>query len=368
MKKRSQPTGHADAPDSLTPVSALLNRRSFLGRGTVTGLTALLPIGALMAPAKAAFAGDNPAGNGHRLTEGDVAILRFLAAAELIEADLWQQYNELANGNPDYMTALQVLDGDMPSYATQNTVDEQSHANFLNAFLLSERAHPVNLDAFRTLSGSKATGAAHIGRLTNLMNLNVDTSWYTRYRSAGNPDFGDTFPQVVDIINRPAIPLRDGYTPNQIQAIANTAGFHFGTIEQGGASLYDAMSVKVSSLTALRIVTSIGGAEVAHFEVWHDKAGNAPAVDSGDGLVFPNLSANPNTIPNQIMPRPCKFLSAALPLCSVIRPTSLPLAGAKAAISALTASGLFIGQSKEFFKVMKRLANEADEAERGRED
>ena len=366
MTQKSSPlTQFASSKDGQEEVR--LNRRSFLGRGTAAGLAAILPVAALTTIASSASAQQGHDRNRDRLSEGDISILRFLAAAELLEADLWQQYNELANGNPDYMSALQVLDGDMPSYVTQNTADEVSHADFINAFLVSHRANPVNLDAFRVLHGSKATGAAKIGRLTNLMSLNVDTSWYTRYRSAGNPDFGDTFPQVVDITNRPAIPLHDGYTHNQIQAIANTAGFHFGTIEQGGASLYDAMSVKARSLTVLRIITSIGGTEVAHFEVWHDKAGNAPAVDSGDGLVFPNLADNPDTIPNQIMPKPCKFISHNLPLCSVIRPTSLPLAGAKAAVKALTDSGLFIGQSRRFFNTMNELAEEADEAERGGE-
>ncbi len=368
MTGRTHPTGRADTPDNNIPVEASLNRRSFLGRSTVTGLAALLPVMSLMTSPEPAFADDGDHGDKHHSAAGDAAILRFLAAAELLETDLWQQYNELANGNPDFMAALSVLDGDMPSYVTQNTVDEQSHADFINAFLISRQAEPVNLDAFRTLPSSMATGAAQIGRLTNLMHLNVDTSWYTRYRSHGNPDFGDTFPQVVDIVDRPAIPLHDGYTANQMQAIANTAGFHFGTVEQGGSSLYDAMSLKVSGRTVLRIVTSIGSTEVAHFEVWHDKAGNAPAVDSGDGLVFPTLSDNPNTIPNQIMPKPCKFLSASLPLCSVIRPTSVALAGARAALQALTDSGLFIGQSKAFFKVMKHLAEAADKAESGHED
>ena len=357
-----------DPPKNPPRAVACLDRRSFLGRSTVAGLAALLPAMTLMTNAKSAFADDDDHGGKHHSDRGDIAILRFLAAAELLETDLWQQYNELANGNPDYMAALSVLDSDMPSYVTQNTVDEQSHADFINAYLISRNAEPVDLDAFRTLPSSTATGAAQIGRLTNLMHLNVDTSWYTRYRSHGNPDFGDTFPQVVDIVDRPAIPLHDGYTPNQIQAIANTAGFHFGTVEQGGTSLYDAMSVKVSGLTVLRIVTSIGGTEVAHFEVWHDKAGNAPAVDSGDGLVFPTLSDNPDTIPNQIMPRPCKFLSTSLPLCSVIRPTSVALAGARAAVNALTASGLFIGQSHAFFKVLHQLAEAADRAESGHEN
>ena len=151
-----------------------------------------------------------------RLSRGDTAILRFLAAAELLETDLWQQYAELGGtngGNPAYIAALENLDGDMPQYISDNTDDERSHAAFLNAYLRSKGEEPVNLDEFRTLPSSKATGARQVGRLTNLQNLNVDTSWYTRYRSTKNPDFGATFPQAVNIKNEPAIPLNDTDTP-----------------------------------------------------------------------------------------------------------------------------------------------------------
>jgi len=61
------------------------------------------------------------------LSKGDAALLRFAAAVELIEADLWQQYNELGGvqgGNPAYMAALSNLDGDMPQYISDNTDDE----------------------------------------------------------------------------------------------------------------------------------------------------------------------------------------------------------------------------------------------------
>src|SRR5438034_862483 len=144
------------------------------------------------------------------------------------------------------------------------------------------RKRPVNLEQFRTLPSSPVA-PVQTGRLTNLMRLNVDTSWYLRYRSTGNPDFGDTFGQVVNVVNRPAIPVKDPslYTGNQIQAIANTAAFHFAMIEQGGASLYDALAPGARAVVTLRIVTSIEGSEVAHFEIWHDTVGNAPPVDSG---------------------------------------------------------------------------------------
>src|SRR6185503_2473004 len=255
-----------------------LHRRFFMKTLAVGG--AFLPMGAALADS-----GDR--GRGPRLiTRSDAAILRFLAAAEILETDLWQQYTEFANLDGPFADALETIDDDMPTYVTQNTADEFSHQDFLNAFLVKMHKQPVNLEPFRTLPSSPVA-PVQTGRLTNLTHLNVDTSWFLRYRSSGNPDFGDTFEQAVNITDRPAIPVQDQglYTANQIQAIANTAAFHFAMIEQGGSSLYDALSLKCSSLLALRIVTSIGGTEVAHFEIWHDQVGHIPAVNSGDGLV-----------------------------------------------------------------------------------
>jgi hypothetical protein len=361
----------------------VVGRRGFLmGVGTA-GATALAG-GALGTAAAFADSG--------RLSRGDAAILRFLAAAELLETDLWEQYEELGGvngGNPAYIAALENLDGDMPQYISDNTDDERSHAAFLNAYLRSKGEEPVNLDEFRTLPSSKATGAKQIGRLTNLLKLNVDTSWYTRYRSTQNPDFGATFPQAVNIKAEPAIPLNDSDTPpgmsqpvpptnakqRRMQAIANTAGFHFAMIEQGGSSLYTTMSLKASSLEVLRIVVSIGGTEVNHFAVWHDKAGNAVAQplagvkDPETGVTFPDLNSPPfggelfQT--NLIMPEPADFISKALPQCSVIRPSLDKNAGAMAAATFLTSTGLFAGQSQKFFRALHALARAADSAHRG---
>jgi hypothetical protein len=342
------------------------------------GGTALLPAATLLGATTVGRGADSGGG----LTQGDAAILRFLAAAEIIEADLWQQYTELALGNQAFQQALAVLDGDMPTYVNQNTRDEFSHAAFINAYLVSKGGSPVSLEAFRTLAGSQATGANKSARrLTNLMNLTVDTSWYTRYRSASNPDFGATFPQIVDLVHVPAIPNHDLPNPDaadgfKIQLIANTAGFHFATIEQGGASLYDSFLPKASSTEVARIIAGIGGSEIQHFEVWQDKAGNSPLVTDNSGrILFPQLPIAPDQAANgidqadpldtnQIMPRPCEFISPHLPLCAVIRPTSTPKAGAVAAASGLMQSGLFAGQSQRFFEVLLALAAEADLAQR----
>jgi hypothetical protein len=377
----------ADASSSELEVTELdrlwrrvVGRRSFLAQIGLAGV-ATLPAAGLAAEAASARSGGLPA--------GDIAILRFLAAAEILETDLWEQYNELggvAGGNAAYIAALENLDGDMPQYVADNTDDEQSHAAFINAYLRSKGAPTVSLERFRTLAPSAATGAKHRKRLTNLMRLNVDTSWYTRYRGAANPDFGASFPQAVTIKNQPAIPISDQDTPpglkapvppttaqqRRMQAIANTAGFHFAMIEQGGSSLYTDMSLKVSSAEVLRIVVSIGGVEVNHFAVWHDKAGNAVSgdlagvTDPETGTHFPDLNASGReaTQTNLIFPEPCDFISKSLPQCSVIRPSSSANAGAMAAVRALTADGLFQGQTPAFFTAVAKLARAADAASR----
>lgn len=378
-------------PPAPNPHKVGESRRAFLQRSALAGAAGLLPLTGLMPGAQTAYAA------GHHvlsspLNSGDIAILRFLAAAEIIESDLWLQYAELGGtqdnelpgltgGNPVYTNALKQLDGDMDQYIHDNTEDEFSHASFLNNYLKARGAQPVNLDKYRTLPSSKATGAQQIGRLTNLMHLSVDTSWYTRYRSRDhNPDLdpGFVFPQAVPSLasgHFPAIPRNNSdLTPNDhIQAIADTAAFHFAFIEQGGTSLYATMALLASDLEVLRIIVSIGGTEVAHFQTWHDKAGNAvsaplaPLTDPvNPTLVFPNLNnppGNEDFQTNLIMPEPCPFLSRDLHV-SVIRPTSLQKGGAVAAANSLIADGLFYGQSNEFLTLLLDLANAADSATR----
>ena len=329
------------------------------------------------------------------LNAGDVAILRFLAAAELIEADLWTQYAELGgigtNGpievNPNqtlnnYQLALSNLDSDGPQYISSNTLDEVSHATFLNAYLESRGGEPVNFDEFRTLPGSTATGSTGIGRLTNLLKLNVDTSWYVRYRSETNPDLGATFPQAITLKGVTAIPRTDadfgtidptfGVPGNaHIQAIANVAAFHFGYIEQGGSSLYASLIQKATDLELVRLMFGIGGDEVAHFLEWVDFAGNAvqppvaPFTDAESGLTFPNFFSplNPLIQPSLIFPVPAEF-KRNLPPVSIIRPLTDKFGGAVATIKSFTQDGLFIGQSERFFKTVQALAVEADAAVR----
>jgi hypothetical protein len=302
------------------------------------------------------------------------------------------QYNELCGiqdseepdgtGNPAFTAALSFLDSDMAQYVHDNTDDEFTHQNFLNAYLASKGADTVSLEQFRTLPGSSAKGSSGKKRITNLMQLTLDTSWWTRYRSStNNPDLDPNFkfPQAIPTLavgEHTAIPRTDDDTmdANFLQAIANTAGFHFATIEQGGNSLYPSMAQRATSVEVLRILISIGPTETMHFQTWQDKAGNAKvltAVDpvTGVSVTFPDLNSPPfggeTFQTNLIMPEPCPFLSRKLPPCSIIRPTETN-GIAKGVVKFLKDMGLFIGQSSTFFKLLNDLAEDADEARRER--
>src|SRR5947207_15250474 len=363
-----------------------ISRRSFLGRTIALG-AGTVGAGLLTGIRTVEAASGN-------LSAGDAALLRFPAALELLEADFWIQYNELGgtqddevpggSGNPDYTEALEVIEDEMQDYIHDNTDDEITHHTFLNAYLISKGAVPANLDPFRTLMGSTATGVNTnlIGhRLTNLTQLTIDTSWWTRYRDdSHNQDLDPdhVFPQAVPTLGvnqHTAIPRTDADTtdPNFLQAIANTAAFHFPTIEQGGNSLYPSMAQRATHVEVLRILISIGPTETMHFQTWSDKAGNAPpltAVDpvTGVSVTFPDLNSPPfggeDFQTNLIMPEPCPFMSRKLPVVSIIRPTQTK-GIAMGVVNFLTAMGLFIGQSPEFFAFMRDLAEDADEARRG---
>ena len=379
------------------PKKSAVNRRAFL-RNSMTAGAAVTVAAGILADIPSAFGQQD----GKKISKGDAAILRFLAAAEIIESDLWLQYQELGGtqdnevstlasklipgypsqptgGNPQYTKDLEHLDSDMPQYIHDNTEDELTHEAFINAYLASKGADTVNLDKFRTLPSSQATGSnKDFGRLTNLTQLTVDTTWWTRYRSRNkNPDFGDTFRPAIATLavnQHTAIPRTDSDVSHTtfLKAVANTAGFHFAFIEQGGTSLYAELAQRVSNVEVLRILLSIGGTEICHFQTWHDKAGNAfilkNVVDPVTGVLvtFPDLNSPPfggeNFQTNLIMPEPTVFLSRQFPACSIIRPTETKGA-AMGALKALTGDGLFIGQSKEFSQFLTELAHEADSAE-----
>lgn len=425
MKKKILPDQTPSTADQSTKdgVASLakkaFNRRSFMRNSVLAG--AVMTGASVLDAVPSALA---EPGNGH-LTRGDAAILSFLAAAEIIESDLWLQYAELGGvqmfnnhlddelfkiasqqiqgypstnpgniGNAAYTSALIPLDTDMPQYIHDNTEDEFSHQFFINAYLMSKGHPPVSLEQFRIIEGSKATGAVQgVKRLTNLTQLKVDTTWWTRYRSrTGNPDLGDSFPNAVPSLATnpfPAIPRTDADTDtstqagaNFLQAIANTAGFHFAFIEQGGSSLYPSLAQRVSNVEVLRILLSIGPTETSHFQTWHDKAGNAPAISATDPVTgvsvsFPDLTAPTldtegltddqveDLQSNLIMPEPTFFLSKTkFPPISIIRPTETRNV-AQGAILGLIQDGLFNGQSQDFLNHVMGLAKAADDARRG---
>ncbi len=367
-----------------TPViSSSPNRRSFLKTGlAAAGAT----VGAgLLAHGTTAFA--QLTSSGSDLTAGDVAILQFLAAGEALEADFYTQYNELGgirdneepdgSGNRTYTEKLRKIDRDFPQYLHDITDDEKSHQNFLNAYLVSQGAAPVDMEPFRTLQGGTATGSSGALRLTNLMQLTVDTSWWTRYRSStNNPDVNPiTFPQAVPDLHSgqfTAIPRTDEdlHPEEHIQAIANTAAFHIPTVEQGGGSLRLALAQRATSVEVLRLLISMGPIELMHFQTWSKLDGNVPPLtDPTNGLTFPDLNAPASAADrelfqtNLILPEPCPFISPSLPACSVVRPTNTT-GVAMGALHFLTAMGLFIGQSDAFFAFMTNLAEAADAAQR----
>lgn len=359
-------------------ISSPRNRRSFLK----TGLAAAGAVGTgLLARGTKAYAQQRG------LTAGDIAILQFLAAGEALEADFYTQYNELGgirdseepggSGNPIYTERLKRIDPNIPQYIHDITDDETSHQNFINAYLVSRGAAAVDLEPYRMLPGSTATGSSGKLRLTNLMQLTVDTSWWTRYRSStNNPDVNPTvFEQAVPDLHNgqfTAIPRTDDdlHPQKHIQAIANTAAFQIPTVEQGGGSLRAALAQRATDVEVLRLLISMGPVEIMHFQTFSDKAGNAPPLtDPTNGLTFPNLNSGRDAVrqmfqTNLIMPEPCPFINTNLPVCSVIRPTKTTGA-ATGAVKFLTAMGLFMGQSPAFFTYLTGLATAADAAMRG---
>ncbi len=323
------------------PAPNRLARRSFL-RNLGIGAALLAPGAALITGASRSLAANGNQNQNEVLTRGDVAILQLLAAAELIEADLWQQYRELGGvkaPTSGYTAALQILDGDQLQYISDNTDDELSHAAFLNAYLKSKGEQQVDLRQFARLEPSQVSFVPQTGRLTNLRN---------------NAELGDP--------NNPS---------DHVKAIAFTAGFHFGFIEQGGTSLYATLAQKVTSLEVLRILVSIGGSEIMHFQTWQDKAGNATPLTDFDPInnstvTFTNLATGqPERLQaNLIMPEPCEFISPNLPPCAIIRPTGPGQLDATGAINSFVADGLFNGQSQAFLRLVNALARAADAAER----
>ena len=389
------------------------NRRGFLKNGTVAAGAATVGAGLLTGKSFAFRQQDD----GAPTTAGDIAILRFLQALEQVEDDLWRQYTELGGladpssesfgfttGNTAYTNSLLLLDGDMPQYIHDNTDDEISHQRFLGNYLASKGVKSADLSEFRVIDGSTATGALIVNgkpakRLTNLTQLTIDTTFWSRYRSLANPDFpgfdpGVTFVPAVPTLgtgHHAAIPRTDADTTDQnlINAIAFTAGFHFAFIEQGGSSLYPTLAQKVTNLQVLRILLSIGPSETMHFQTWQDKAGNANQGNpdltvfdkvNNSTVTFTDLHVATGESPNEtdnngkvlqanlIMPEPTHFIDPKFGPVAIIRPTTTKLNGAVAAVTGFVDDNLFLdpntGQNTPIVGRLMELAEEADEARR----
>jgi hypothetical protein len=342
-----------------------LDRRSFLKRSSLLSL-ALLPAAGLLSTTKSARAALS---DDTSLSDGDTAVLQFLRAAEAVEEDLWGQYAELATNNPGFRASLQKIDPLLPDYIVGDHQDELSHANLITAFLQDAGVTPIDFSSFYTLPAVPVKGVDQSKKhLTNLTNLTIDTSWYLRYRSSGNPDFGDSFPQIASLINLPAVPTKDNLGGSDLDIIAQTAAFHFGAIEQGGSSLYLSLLTKVTNMDVLSILGSIGPTEFYHFALFQSSLAGISGLKNKN-VSFPLLksltASNAANVQKTFTPFPCKFLDPSLPLCSVLRPSSTAAAGAVTAATGLANSGLFTGQPQSFLTAVTMLAQAADAAVRG---
>jgi len=339
-------------------------------------------VGAMLARVRSTSFGQKLDYTNDSLTKGEIAIQRFLTAIELIESDLWQQYDELGGATTaeqnDYQLALQFLNRLGSKYITANAVNEIEHSTFLRTCLESEGVDPINLDEFRILRGSTATASQNVGRLTNLMHLNIDTNCHIRFRSDDKPGFGTGSSQDFRIANRPAIPCADSEfsDTSHVQAIANTAAFHFRFIEQGVSGLYTSFSQRVKRTKVLKITLGIGGQEIAHFLEWTNFAANvvqdlpfrfdhSDASITNQGITTPDSEVTSRRFIFQTRPRFSSHGSSIhkdLSLSPVIRPVNDRHCSAVATIESFTENGLFFGQSTEFLRTLMALAEEADAA------
>jgi len=317
-----------------------------------------------------------------RLSKSDLAVLRFLAVIEQIERDIWQQYSELggATGGVQngYQLALQFLDRNASRQISSDYLDEVSHAKYLNEVLKSEGAEPIDVEKFRTLRGSAVPGALDIGRLTSLMDLNVDTSWLARYRRANDRGFGWRESQTIRVLGRQSIPRSEAdlWDPEHAQEIANVAAFHFRHLARRVVSLYANFCKMAKRAKVLRIILGIGGQEVAHFLGCIDIAskvipGPLLRIDISQtqsecyGPVLDELgTASKHLISQagQIFSVYGGSVRSDSPVNSVFPSIDDELRGAVSTVHCLTHDGMFVGQSDEFMKMLMELANDADDA------
>jgi hypothetical protein len=210
------------------------------------------------------------------------------------------------------------------------------------------------------------------------MHLDMDTRWYSRYRSLERPDSGDPFPQKIRIVNRQAIPRTDADfdRPLHIQAIANTAIVHFGYIEHAGASLYTCLSQKVKRAHVLRVTLGIGGDEISHFLKWVDftgvaiqgypfsiEFGQSPETEASQSIRHSSIRRGRSMSNNELnFPAPADFMSKVYRQWPVVQQRDDQFGGAVATINSFTQNGLFVGQSPDFLRRLTQMAEDADAA------
>lgn len=354
----TNPTNHP-APQTSAPEAAGVDRRAFIRRLGLAG--AALPVGATLlsggAPA-VARAQTAPGFNA-----GDVAILRFLTLAEFIGGDLYTQFSDLGNNNARYRAALQAIDPNLPFYLAQSQRDELSHAAWLNAFLASRGLPTVDVDPFRILPPTKASGQQQTPRITNLTALNVDTSYYLRLRKGFNPDLGPEAPQIATIVGQPGIPLDDQQSALALQTAAATATFYVGFQGQGEVGNYGSFQTKVTAPVVSQIFAGITPVEVVHLDFAQSALVNLAGFSNGPNAVFPDLRSTPRDA-HKFSPGPTKFIDPALPNISVARPGTTEVIGAVQLVKRLTAANLFLGQSQTFMDMGMQMAMAADAAVR----
>lgn len=311
------------------------------------------------------------------LTKGEISILKFLTSIELIESDLWQQYDELGGmttrSQNNYQLAFQFLHRHGSKSITANAINEIEHLTFLTMCLESEGVEPLDLDEFRILRGSRAPGSQNIDRLTNLRQLNIDTNWHLRRRTDDQPGT----PQDSYIARGPAIPYADSELDDtsHVQTLANTAALHFRYIEEAVSNLYTSLSQRVKRAKVLQITLGIGGQEIAHFLEWINFASTALhkqriTLDEQDfsttnsDVTFPRSETTfrRSDQGGVRFSRRSPSSRRDLSLNSVIRPVNVPFDSAAAIIQSFTENGLFHGQSTKLLRTLMTLAEEADAA------
>ncbi len=392
------------------------SRRRFLQTGTAASALAAglagstfaqtsTPPTAIPTPAPGALQNaPEPAAMIGALSEPDVAIFRFSLANELIGGDFWSQYANQVLYNPAYTAALRAIDPMLPRYVLDTVRDEMSHGLFLTALARTLNIEPVNLDPFRTLPDTGAAALTTAGqpvtdpqlatamqqmtaagialpppgtrRIVNLTALNLDTSWFNKYRTASNPDLQPESPMLLALQNQQTIPtgpMTGGAAAGDMQLLAQAAVLHMSQNEQTESSTYLALGAFIRNRELLGLMSSILPVEMMHYTAFQTSVARMtapapgsttpPAGNTGAAMTLRtlNIGGQANSIPLPVLPAPAPVY-AGLPPVSVVRPRRISKAGAVATAQKLVAANYFAGQPATFMDMMMTMARAADSA------